>query len=284
MRAAVVSTLLVVCAGLPAPLPAQTSQGPPTYGTDYSAVTTIAGFEMRRFRDWQLTIDLSVPTPEVEVLLPLGYSLPNAVNTTVVVAFVFQERVELMTAIGGFSAGSYGPVDEVLVLVSAISPEGPNEFVILDNLRSTDAAVNMTNGILGDGSARKATRLDLELTTDLANNRLIFKGLVIAGPLHIGADAVIALDANMALTRARVTPVPFRYLDNSFTRPGRNKLVRAGSDLDQLNIPRTSIRFNRDTIRLRHGTLTVLEVVRGRIDRWQELKQKIQPELVAPHD
>jgi hypothetical protein len=278
MRAAIVSTLLVVCAGLPAPLAAQTPEAPPTYGTDYSAVTTIAGFEMRRFRDWQLTITLSVPTPEVEVLLPLGYSLPPTLNTNVVVAFVFQERVELMTAIGGFSAGSYGPVDEVLILVSAKPPTGPNEFVILENLRSTDAAVNMTNGILGDGSARKPTRLDMELTTELATNRLIFKGLVIDGPLHIGADAVIALDANMELTRARVS-LPFRYVDNSFTRPERNKLVRAGSDLDQaLNIPLTSIHFKRDTIRLTHGTLTVVGVVSGRIDRWQELKQKIQPE------
>ena len=276
MKAVIASILLLVCTGLPPPLAAQTVEAPPTYGTDYSAVPTVAGFEMRRFRDWQLTITLSVPTPEVAVLLPPGYSLPTGANTDLVVAFVFQERVQLMTDIGGFTAGSYGPVDEVLILVSAIPPSGPNHFLVLDNLRSTDAAVSMTNGILGDGSARKATRLDLSLTTDLASNRLVFKGLVIDGPLHIGADAFIALDADMLLVRGRRSAA-FRYLDNSFSPPGENRLVRAGADLDQaLDIPRTSINFKRDTIRLTHGTLRVVEVRSGRIDRWQELKQKLQ--------
>ena len=70
---------------------------------------------MRRYRDWQLTVNVTVPTSELQAVLPLGYQVANAAaaSSTLTVTLVLQERVEFVTSTGGIPVGSYGPVDEV---------------------------------------------------------------------------------------------------------------------------------------------------------------------------
>ena len=82
---------------------------------------------------------------------------------SVAIALVLQERAQILVAPEGVSPGSYGPVDEVLVVAAARNPEGVVESVILDNLRSTPDAVNLTNAIFGPGSARLPDMLRIEM-------------------------------------------------------------------------------------------------------------------------
>lgn len=293
MRAAIVSIVIASSAGMPNAALGQTPQGapPPSYGTTYTSEPVPAlpvplpnplqFFEMRRFRDWQLTVTLMVPTAEVQAVLPAGYTVPNpgAISTGVSVAFVLQERVELMTPLEGFAAGSYGPVDEVLVLTLATNPLGAPENVILDNLRSTEEAVTLTNGIFGPASARLATTLDVGITAGAQADTLHFGGMVAAGKLSIQVDAIVSSTVAMTSVRNRVVPTPFRYVDNSVQPTVANRSVRAGVGVDQIvavPIEGINVKVKAKRIPLAQGTLTVLSVASGRLDRWQELVQKVQ--------
>ena len=256
---------------------AQTPSGapPPTFGTDYTTGTPLQNFEMRRYRDWQLTVTVTVPTSELQAVLPAGYQVlnPAAASSAVAIALVYQERAQIL-AVDGVSPGSYGPVDEVLVVAAARSPFGIVESVILDNLRSSQDAVNLTNTIFGPGSARLPDRLRIRMTTQ-SDGLLRFSADVDAGRLKISADAVFS-SIGMTSSRNRPSPAPFRYVDSS-TQPAMvNRSLRAGTSVDQITIVPDAITFKRDEIRLPHGTLTVLGIVSGRIDRWQEFVQKLQ--------
>lgn len=137
MRFTILVTMLVVSAGVPAGLSAETPSGapPPSFGTEYTAGTALQDFEMRRYRDWQLTVNVTVPTSELQAVLPSGCQVlnPAAASSNVSIALVFQERAEIR-AVDGVAPGSYGPVDEVLVVAAARSPIGIVDSLILDNL------------------------------------------------------------------------------------------------------------------------------------------------------
>ncbi len=279
MRFTILMTVLVVYAGVPAGLSAQTPSGapPPSFGTEYTAGTALQDFEMRRYRDWQLTVNVTVPTTELQAVLPSGYQVlnPAAASSNVSIALVFQERAEILTAPVGVALGSYGPVDEVLVVAAARSPMGIVESLILDNLRSTQDAVNLTNSIFGPGSARLPDLLRVKLTAEPGGERMRFSARVVSGKLHIAAAAVFS-PSGMPSSRNRPSPAPFRYVDSSIQPAIANRSLRAGTSVDQVTVPAADITFTQDRIRLPHGTLTVLTIVSGRIDRWQEFVQKLQ--------
>ena len=277
MRFTILVTILVVSAGMPAGLSAQTPSGapPPSFGTEDTAGTALQDFEMRRYRDWQLTVNLTVPTTELQAVLPVGYRVLNDAvpSSNVSIALVFQERAQIL-AVDGVRPGSYGPVDEVLVVAAARSPMGITEFLILDNLRSTEDAVNLTNTIFGPGSARLPDLLRVKLTAEPGGERLRFSARVVSGRLRIAAVAVFS--PGMPSSRDRPSPAPFRYVDSSIQPAIANRSLRAGTSVDQVTVPAADITFKQDRIRLPHGKLTVLTVVSGRIDRWQEFVQKLQ--------
>jgi len=279
MKTAIVVRLLALIA-LPATALAQTpvQLPPPSYGTTYLTGGPVDSFEMRRFRDWQMTITVAVPTPEVMAVLPDRYTLsnPGAPNTGIAIAFVLHERLELLTPIEGFQPGSYKPVDEVLVIVSAMNPAGVAEFVVLENLRSTPEGVAVTNAVFGAGSARLADMMRMEITAEPDGQTYRFKADVVAGPLQIGADATFS-PAAMTSLRQRLTPV-FRYVDKTTSGSTGNRGARAGAGLDTVMINLANVNFKRDRIRLSQGTLTVVgPPTVARVDRWQEIAQKIVP-------
>jgi hypothetical protein len=231
---------------------------------------------MRRYRDWQLTVNVTVPTSELQAVLPSGYQVlnPGAASSNVSIALVFQERAEIL-AVDGIAPGSYGPVDEVLVVAAARSPMGVVESLLLDNLRSTQEAVNLTNAIFGPGSARLPDLLRVKLTAEPGGEMLRFSARVVSGSLHIAASAVFS-PTGMISSRNRPSPAPFRYVDSSMKPAIANRSLRAGTSVDQVTVPAAAITFEQDRIRLPHGKLTVLTIVSGRIDRWQEFVQKLQ--------
>ena len=278
MKFTILVTMIVVSAGVPAGLSAQTPSGapPPSFGTEYTAGTPLQDFEMRRYRDWQLTVNVTVPTSELQAVLPVGYQVlnPAAASSNVSIALVFQERAEIL-AVDGVAPGSYGPVDVVLVVAAARSPMGIVESLLLDNLRSTQAAVNLTNTIFGPGSARLPDLLRVKLTAEPGGETMRFSARAVSGRLHIAAAAVFS-PTGMTSSRNRPSPAPFRYVDSSINPAIANRSLRAGTSVDQVTVPAADITFTQDRIRLPHGELTVLTVVSGRIDRWQEFVQKLQ--------
>ena len=103
---------------------------------------------------------------------------------------------------------------------------------------------------------------------------LRFSADVVSGQLNIAASAVFP--PVMTSSRYRASPAPFRYVDSSVQPAIVNRSLRAGTSVDQITVPAANLTFKRDEIRLPHGTLTVLSIVSGRIDRWQEFVQKLQ--------
>ena len=279
MRSIVLAITTVLSAVMPAVVAAQTPSpfAPPTFGTEYPAGSPVLNHEMRRYRDWQLTVNVTVPTAELQAVLPVGYAVPNPAATASIVGvtLVLQERVEFLTPIGGVAVGSYGPVDEVLVVATAKSPAGIMETVILDNLRSTMEAVNMTNSVFGPGSARLPDMLRMELTAEPEGGLHRFTATVVSGKLNIAASGVFG-DAGRSFVRRRVSVNPFRYVDSSVLPAVANAHLRAGTSADLIAVPASDITFKRDAIHLPHGSLTVLSVVSGMIFRWQEFVQKLQ--------
>jgi hypothetical protein len=277
MRCVMVSILVAFFAATSGVVSAQTPLGspPPSFGLDYTFGTPLDGFEMRRYRDWQLTVNVSVPTSELQAVLPVGYQVLNAASATSIVsiALVLQERAEFRVQIGSIPAGSYGPVDEVLVVAAARNPLGATESVIIDNLRSTQEAANMTNTVFGEGSARVPDMLRLALASQ-PDGTMRFSADVVSGPLNIAASAIFF--PLMPSSRNRPSGFPFRYVDSSIAPVVANRSLRAGTSVDQITIAKENIEFKRDQIRLPHGTLTVLGIVSGRLDRWQEFVQKLQ--------
>ena len=249
---------------------------PPSFGVEYTVGTPLDGFEMRRYRDWQLTVNVMVPTSELQAVLPVGYEVanPTAPSSTVGITLVLQERVEFLTATGGIPVGSYGPVDEVLVVATVRNPLGIMENVILDNLRSTTEAVNMTNAVFGPGSARLPDMLRMELAAEPGGLRR-FTAHVVSGKLNIGASATFG-NSGITFLRKRESLNRFRYVDSSTQPAVPNMSLRAGTSADLIAVPVSDITFKRDEIHLPHGTLTVLGVVSGTIFRWQEFVQKLQ--------
>jgi hypothetical protein len=250
---------------------------PPSFGTDYTVGTPLQDFEMRRYRDWQLTVNLTVPTPELQMVLPIGYQVlnPAAASSSLAIALVFQERAQIIAFLEGVAPGSYGPVDEVLVVAAARNPMGIVESVILDNLRSTPEAVNLTNTIFGAGSARLPDMLRVRMTAEPGGQTIRFTAKVVSARLKIAAEAVFS-PSGMTSVRNRPSPAPFRYVDSSIEPSTVNRSLRAGTSVDQVTVPAGSVSLEEDSIRLPHGTLTVLTIVSGRIDRWQEFVQKLQ--------
>lgn len=267
---AITASTIVASAQVPVGSP------PPSFGVSYTAGTPLDGFEMRRYRDWQLTVNVTVPTSDLQAVLPVGYQVlnPAAASSTVSIALVLQERAEFVTTIGDIPAGTYGPVDEVLVVAAARNPLGITESVIIDNLRSTQEAVNMTNAVFGNASARLPDVLRVELAAVAGGETMRFSAEVVSGRLNIAASAVFS--PSMPSSRNRPSPAAFRYVDSSFQPAVANRSLRAGTSVDQVTIPPANITFKRDEIRLPHGTLTVLTIVSGRLDRWQEFVQKLQ--------
>src|SRR4051794_9657180 len=100
MRLTTLITVLAVYACSPMRLSAQIPSGapPPSFGTEYTLGTRFQDFEMRRYRDWQLTVNVSLPTSELEAVLPVGYRVFNApaASSTVVIAMVLQERAQIV--------------------------------------------------------------------------------------------------------------------------------------------------------------------------------------------
>jgi hypothetical protein len=249
---------------------------PPSFGVEYTAGTSLDGFEMRRYRDWQLTVNVTVPTSELQAVLPVGYVVANpaAPASTVGITLVLQERVEIITETGGIPVGSYGPVDEVLVVATVRNPLGVLENVILDNLRSTPEAVNMTNAVFGPGSARLPEMLRMELAAEPEGLHR-FTAQVVSGRLNIAASATFG-NSGITFLRKRESASRFRYVDSSTQPAYANMSLRAGTSADLIAVPAADITFKRDQIHLPHGSLTVLGVVSGTIFRWQEFVQKLQ--------
>jgi hypothetical protein len=279
MRFTTLITVLALCACAPARLSAQTPSGapPPSFGTEYTLGTPFQDFEMRRYRDWQLTVNVSVPTSELQAVLPVGYRVFNAAaaSSTVVIAMVLQERAQIVVPLDGVAAGTYGPVDEVLVVAIARNPNGIAEAVILEDLRSTEDAVNLTNTIFGPGSARLPDMLRVSLTAEPGGQLMRFAAEVVSGRLNIAATAVFSPTA-LTSSRNRASSAAFRFVDSSNAPSTVNRSLLASTSVDQVGVPATDITFKRDEIRLPHGTLTVLGIINGRIDRWQEFVQKLQ--------
>jgi hypothetical protein len=279
MRFTVLATMLLLSIDAPAEVSAQTPSGapPPSFGTDYTAGTPLQDFEMRRYRDWQLTVNLTVPTEELRMVLPIGYDVPNpaAASSSVAIALVFQERAQVVASLEGVAPGSYGPVDEMLVVAAARNPMGVVESVILDNLRSTQEAVNLTNTIFGAGSARLPDLLRVRMTTEPGGQMIRFTAKMVSARMKIAATAVFPV-SGMTSVRNRPSPAPFRYVDSSIQPSTVNRSLRAGTSVDQVTVPAASVTLEGEHIRLPHGTLTVLAIVSGRIDRWQEFVQKLQ--------
>ncbi len=202
---------------------------------------------------------------------------PQSLVVVASIAFVLQERLQVMSPIGAVAAGSYGPVDEVLVLVPALSPMNVVEFVILDNLRSTQAAVDLTNAIFGPKSARLPSQLNIQVTEDKATGTLQVRGLVVADNFTISVAGAIPWSTTVATPRNSFAPRPFRYINHTNLPTTWNKSVRAGFGLDQMPIALPNLSFNAE-VSLSQGPV-VTTVISARVDRWQELMQKIQAEI-----
>jgi len=190
------------------------------------------------------------------------------------IAFVLQERAHLLIPFEGLPAGSYGPVDAVLVVAAARNPLGVQESVIIDYLRSTQVAANMENTIFGAGSARTPDLLRLQLAAEPGGETMRLSAEVVSGRLNIGASAVFA--PSMPSSRESPSAAPFRFVDSSFYPTVANRSLRAGTGVDTVAVPAADITFKKDQIRLPHGTLNVLTIVGGRIHRWQDFVQKLQ--------
>ena len=131
---------------------------PPTYGQ-----TILAHYDARFVRQGQLTLTLVVSRDSLQNLLPPGYSVPLGNSASVSVNVLLQQREQLPNQIGALLGGTYGPASGVIIQTEAIDPDGDYEQVQLDNERSTDDNVSFINALWGEGSARKASTLTIDL-------------------------------------------------------------------------------------------------------------------------
>lgn len=261
----------------------QTPQGlpPPSFGPNAAAGPggAIEGYQVRRFRDWGIQVTAIVSAADLQALLPVGYSLPNPNATTanVTLIFLFQERTELVTSMGGLSPGSYPADQGMTALAGALNPSGDFEFLVLTNERPTEASTNLDLAIFGPGTARHASLVKVELEAE--EDKIQFKGEVASSALWARVQVTTSV-ATVASLRNFLSSFSFRQLDNRVQPPTASARLMTGSAADQIAVPagkdvKLWVRSNR--LKFPGGALTVVGVGPARIDRWMELFQKVSP-------
>jgi hypothetical protein len=275
---------LVLSCFVPGVASAQTPQGepPPSFGPNAAAGPggAIEGYQVHRFRDWDIQVTAFVKAAELRALLPAGYSLPdpNATTATVTLIFLFQERTELVATMGGLGPGTYPTAEGMTALTFALNPSGVREFVVLTNERPTEASTNLDLAIFGPGTARHASLVKVELAA--SKNVITFKGEVASGKLWAKVEVTTSVEKlDEPFLRGFLAPFSFRQLDNRAHPPAASARLTTGSAADQISVPRKNVKLlvKNNLLKLPGGTLTVVGVRDARIDRWFELFQKVSP-------
>jgi hypothetical protein len=284
MRMTTYSFALALACFVPGVASAQTPQGmpPPSFGPNAAAGPggAIEGYQVHRFRDWDIQVTVIVKAAELRALLPTGYSLPdpNATTANVTLIFLFQERTELVASMGGLSPGSYPTAEAMTALTLAVNPSGDREFLVLTNERPTGASTNLDLAIFGPGTARHASLVKVALETN--KDKITFKGEVASSKLWAMVEVTTSVaKVDEPFLRDFLAPFSFRQLDNRVHPPAASARLTTGSAADQITVPRKNVKLSVKNNRLKFpgGTLTVVDHDGARIDRWFELFQKVSP-------
>jgi hypothetical protein len=251
---------------------------PPTYGQ-----TVFAHYDARFVRQSQLIFTLLVPRDSLQSLLPAGYSLPPGNTASLSTNFILQQREQLPAAISGLAAGTYGPASALIIQAEVVDADGDYEQVQLDNERSTDDSVRLINSLWGEGSARKASTLVIDLKEvtpeedeDAARGGttkapfIRFSGRIEneAIGLVLGVDATVPADVTTAVRNTLQRgpdghPELFRFINGAMHPPVPNGASMNVINDDRVAVPSAghlSIHVRDRELRLPEGTLPVLGV------------------------
>ncbi len=281
-RRVMLYTTLVLSVAAWATVPAaQTPKGspPPTYGQ-----TRLPRYDARFIRQSHLIVTLIVPSASLQNLLAPGYTAPPGSTSAVIVTFVLQQREELPRAIGAVAAGTYGPASAMIVYADTLNPRGHYEQFNLDNERSTDDSTNLVNELWGDGSARTATSLTIDLKEvvreeeedahhDAKTNAPIirFSGRVendttgLAFGVHVIFPADIWTPVRNSLTKGPDgLTEPFRFVNGAARPPMPNAAIAQVVNDDRVTISSDDAHLKLEVpdrrLRLPEGTLPIVGV------------------------
>jgi hypothetical protein len=259
---------------------AQTSSLP-TYDYDASTPGTqpptsplVQGYESRVFRTLALGVPVFVPLPELQAILPEGFTAianPSGSTTALItLGLTYHQRGERI-------GGRDGPVSTVNVTAAVFnSLLQRNETVILANEQNEPVSVTNVNALQGEGASRLA-RVDTEIEE---NDGLVYvrfdvrdKDLGLRLRVQAVGPAVIG-------TRVVADPssLPVRAVSG---RTARNSMrVTTQYDNNAVEITRHNLRVHAParTLRLPGGDLTIVQMgATMTFQRWREQFLKLEP-------
>ncbi len=238
---------------------------PPTYdydngtaGTQPPRALSLAHYDYRSVRTYQVTFTALVPRTQLQAVLPPGFTaLPAPLDSTtssISLSFFADQRFERV------GVGSFGPVSAVLVSTTAtntnLSPPRPE---LVFPAFEASGEVDALNDAFGPGSARLA---DVSLAIKQADGKTEFSFRVRDESLGLKLSAAATSPSAINL-RSISDPVgvAFRTL-NDGRHP--NQAFRAASQSDTLTLPsgaaNAHLKADGNKLRLPAGVITLLSV------------------------
>jgi hypothetical protein len=234
-------------------------------------------------RQSHLLVTLIVPSASLQNLLAPGYTVPPGKTATINLAFVLQQREELPNAIGILQQGTYGPFSAMIVYADALNPHGHYEQFNLDNERSTDDSVKFADALWGEGSARQASSLTIDLKEVTAEHgdegdhdgkasapivRVSGRVENEAIGLVFGARAVVPADIWMPVRNSLTKgpdglTEPFRFVNGAARPVTINTAIAQVVNDDRITVPsdgHLQVEIPDGELRFPEGTLPVLGV------------------------
>jgi len=264
-RAMVLLTAAGACLAGSAVAAAPAGAPPPTYDYDAQQVGTqppqapsLAHYDYRSVRAYQVTFTALVPQTELQAVLPGGFtalpSAPGSALSNISLAFFLDQRFEQT------GVGTFGPVSAVLVSTTAtnttLSPARPE---LVFPAFEASGEVDALNVAFGPGSARLA---QVSVAVSQARETMAFSFEV--------KDKGLGLDLRAAATspsaiNVRSVSDPVGIAFRTF-QDGRapNKAFHAASQSDTLTLPSSAAKVHLKAaggrLRVPHGALTLVDV------------------------
>lgn len=161
MKQKLLGALIVMWAGIASAQPPLGST-PPGYGelSSAQAAGAVAGYQLRLFRSFNISIPFVTKLADLQALLPPGYTAiasPAGSDTAnAAIGIAFQQRQQIMTAFNGVAPGVYAPNSELNVSATVLNPSGAVELVLLHGERSTQEITDIVNAMFGANSVYRS--------------------------------------------------------------------------------------------------------------------------------
>jgi len=243
--------------------PAQTpfgpmQQPPATYGPP--ADPNLSGYQIRTWTPESFSIDVQVPTAQLQPALPPGYLAVDSAAPGFALMrlfFNFQEEFALGTSVSGYPAGTYGPYDEAGATVIVWNNATQHwEVLILEALTSTPEAADFLNAVFGPGSYRTGD-IKMVVKNDLAQVTLKATVQDPSSSFRLGVSVTTA-DQLTGQPRGGAPAAPLRYVNFGVSPQSLNAEIWFGSvgDLRTLQTA-TDVTLDNTVVRLPGGKVSI---------------------------